>query len=53
MLTEREVSAAVGGTAYDADGGKLGTVEHFFDGVPVRSSTKKCSTVPSLPPSAS
>jgi stress response protein YsnF len=30
MLTEREVSAAVGGTAYDADGGKLGTVEHFF-----------------------
>ncbi|NYJ05471.1 PRC and DUF2382 domain-containing protein [Petropleomorpha daqingensis] len=30
MLTEREVSAAVGGTAYDAEGGKLGTVEHFF-----------------------
>jgi stress response protein YsnF len=30
MLTEREVSAAVGGTAYDADGSKLGTVEHFF-----------------------
>src|SRR4051794_22115404 len=30
MLTEREVSAAVGGTAYDADGDKLGTVEHFF-----------------------
>jgi stress response protein YsnF len=30
MLTEREVSAAVGSTAYDADGGKLGTVEHFF-----------------------
>jgi stress response protein YsnF len=30
MLTEREVSAAVGSTAYDAEGGKLGTVEHFF-----------------------
>jgi stress response protein YsnF len=30
MLTDREVSAAVGGTAYAADGGKLGTVEHFF-----------------------
>src|SRR3954451_18451501 len=30
MLTDREVSAAVGSTAYDADGGKLGTVEHFF-----------------------
>jgi stress response protein YsnF len=30
MLTDREVSAAVGGTAYDADGAKLGTVEHFF-----------------------
>jgi hypothetical protein len=30
MLTDREVSAAVGTTAYDADGGKLGTVEHFF-----------------------
>jgi stress response protein YsnF len=30
MLTEPEVSAAVGGTAHDADGAKLGTVEHFF-----------------------
>src|SRR4051794_6380730 len=30
MLTEREVSAAVGSTAYDTDGAKLGTVEHFF-----------------------
>ena len=30
MLSEREVSAAVGTTALDADGGKLGTVEHFF-----------------------
>jgi uncharacterized protein (TIGR02271 family) len=30
MLSEREVSAAVGGTAYTADGGKLGTVEAFF-----------------------
>jgi stress response protein YsnF len=30
MLSEREVSAAVGGTAYGADGDKLGTVEAFF-----------------------
>ncbi|WP_448626197.1 DUF2382 domain-containing protein [Geodermatophilus sp. URMC 64] len=30
MLSDREVSAAVGTTAYDAEGGKLGTVEHFF-----------------------
>ena len=30
MLSEREVSAAVGGTAYGVDGGKLGTVEAFF-----------------------
>ncbi|MCW2533444.1 MAG: uncharacterized protein JWP62_3014 [Blastococcus sp.] len=30
MLSEREVSAAVGGTAYGADEGKLGTVEAFF-----------------------
>src|ERR671920_2127125 len=30
MLTEREVSAAVGSTAYGANGDKLGTVEHFF-----------------------
>ena len=30
MLTDREVSAAVGSTAYDAEGGKLGAVEHFF-----------------------
>src|SRR3954451_4273071 len=30
MLTEREVSAAVGSTAFHADGAKLGTVEHFF-----------------------
>jgi stress response protein YsnF len=30
MLSEREVSAAVGGTAYGANGDKLGTVEHFF-----------------------
>jgi stress response protein YsnF len=30
MLSEREVSAAVGGTAYGSDGGKLGMVEHFF-----------------------
>src|SRR5688500_18397957 len=30
MLSEREVSAAVGGTAYGTNGDKLGTVEHFF-----------------------
>ena len=30
MLSEREVSAAVGSTAYGTDGGKLGTVEAFF-----------------------
>ena len=30
MLNEREVSAAVGSTAYGTDGGKLGTVEAFF-----------------------
>src|SRR4051794_41275514 len=30
MLSEREVSAAIGSTAYGADGDKLGTVEHFF-----------------------
>ncbi|MCW2682412.1 MAG: uncharacterized protein JWP33_325 [Blastococcus sp.] len=30
MLSEREVSASIGSTAYDTDGGKIGTVEHFF-----------------------
>ena len=30
MLSEREVSAAVGGAAYGADDDKLGTVEAFF-----------------------
>ncbi|MFP5369243.1 MAG: PRC-barrel domain-containing protein, partial [Actinomycetes bacterium] len=30
MLSEREISAAVGTTAYGANGDKLGTVEHFF-----------------------
>jgi stress response protein YsnF len=30
MLSEREISAAIGSTAYSADGDKLGTVEHFF-----------------------
>ena len=30
MLSEREVSAAVGGTAYGTDGDKLGMVEAFF-----------------------
>lgn len=30
MLNEREVSAAIGSRAYDADGDEIGTVEHFF-----------------------
>jgi Domain of unknown function (DUF2382)/PRC-barrel domain len=30
MLSERELSAAIGSTAYAADGEKVGTVEHFF-----------------------
>jgi stress response protein YsnF len=30
MLDEREISAAIGSTAYDADGQKIGTVEHFY-----------------------
>lgn len=30
MLSEREVSAAIGSTAYGTDGDKLGIVEHFF-----------------------
>jgi uncharacterized protein (TIGR02271 family) len=30
VLSEREVSAAIGTTAYGHDGEKLGTVEHFF-----------------------
>jgi stress response protein YsnF len=30
MLSEREVSAAIGSTAYGLNGDKLGTVEHFF-----------------------
>ena len=30
MLTEREVSASIGGTAYSSTGDKIGTVEHFF-----------------------
>jgi hypothetical protein len=30
MLEERELSAAIGGTAYDASGTKIGTVEHFY-----------------------
>jgi stress response protein YsnF len=30
MLSERELSAAVGSTAYDGSGDKIGTVEHFF-----------------------
>ncbi len=30
VLSEREISAAVGTTAYGANGDKIGTVEHFF-----------------------
>ena len=30
LLSEREVSAAIGTTAYGSDGDKLGTVDHFF-----------------------
>jgi stress response protein YsnF len=30
MLTDRELAAAIGTTAYGTDGDKLGTVEHFF-----------------------
>jgi stress response protein YsnF len=30
MLSDRDVSAAIGATAYGADGDKIGTVEHFF-----------------------
>ncbi len=30
MLSERELSAAIGSTAYGPDGEKIGTVEHFF-----------------------
>ena len=30
MLDEREISAAVGSTAFDANGQKIGTVEHFY-----------------------
>jgi uncharacterized protein (TIGR02271 family) len=30
MLSERELSAAIGSTAYDGSGSKIGTVEHFY-----------------------
>ncbi|MGY1690178.1 DUF2382 domain-containing protein [Geodermatophilus sp. SYSU D01105] len=30
MLSERELAAAIGATAYGPDGQKIGTVEHFF-----------------------
>ena len=30
MLNDRELSSAIGSTAYDTDGDKIGTVEHFF-----------------------
>ncbi len=30
MLTEREVSASIGGTAYSTSGDKIGTVDHYF-----------------------
>src|SRR3954468_24240900 len=30
MLTEQQLAAAIGSTAYGPDGDKIGTVEHFF-----------------------
>jgi len=30
VLNDRELSSAIGSTAYDPDGEKIGTVEHFF-----------------------
>src|SRR3712207_8880498 len=30
VLNDRELSSAIGSTAYDTDGDKIGTVEHFF-----------------------
>src|SRR6476661_2041708 len=30
MVSEHEISAAIGGTAYGSDGGRLGTIEAFF-----------------------
>src|SRR3954466_3356315 len=30
MVSEQEISAAIGGTAYGSDGGRLGTIEAFF-----------------------
>src|SRR3954451_6481830 len=30
MLTEQQLTAAIGSTAYGPDGDKIGTVEHFF-----------------------
>ncbi len=30
MLNDRDLSAAIGAPAYDSDGDKIGTVEHFF-----------------------
>ncbi len=30
MLSERDVSASIGGTAYSSNGDKIGTVEHYF-----------------------
>jgi uncharacterized protein (TIGR02271 family) len=30
MVSEQEISAAIGGTAYGSDGGKLGMIEAFF-----------------------
>src|SRR3954466_9759297 len=39
MVNEQEISAAIGGTAYGSDGGKLGTVEAFFADDPTRAPT--------------
>ena len=58
MLTEREVAAAIGSTAYGPDGSKIGTVENFFvddrTGVPtwVSVSTGLFGTRHSIAPAA-
>jgi stress response protein YsnF len=58
MLTEREVAAAIGSTAYGPDGAKIGTVENFFvddrTGVPtwVSVSTGLFGTRHSIAPAA-
>ena len=55
MLTEREVSASIGGTAYSSTGDKIGTVEHFFvddQPRPVGLATESATDNPLPPPPA-